>query len=54
MDDSRPGNGIPVTGADLRAALDATLEGKPVPARQKPSIGCNIKWKPGAEPQYTG
>jgi peroxiredoxin len=54
MDDSRPGNGTPVTGRDLRAALDATLEGKPVPAQQKPSIGCNIKWKPGAEPAYAG
>lgn len=53
MDDSRPGNGILVTGADLRAALDAVLEGIPVPANQKPSMGCNIKWKPGAEPQYT-
>jgi peroxiredoxin len=53
MDDSRPGNGIPVTGADLRAALDAVLEGKPVPANQKPSMGCNIKWKQGAAPQYT-
>ena len=53
MDDSRPGNGIPVTGADLRAALDAILAGKPAPAKQKPSIGCNIKWKQGAEPPYT-
>lgn len=44
-DDSRPGNGIPVTGKDLRAAIDALLAGKPVPAEQKPSIGCNIKWK---------
>ncbi|MGA9060335.1 MAG: thioredoxin family protein [Terracidiphilus sp.] len=44
-DDSRPGNGIPVTGKDLRAAIDAVLAGKPVPAGQKPSIGCNIKWK---------
>ncbi len=52
MDDSRPDSGIPVTGADLRAALDAVLEGKPVPAEQKPSIGCNIKWKPGNEPDY--
>lgn len=52
MDDSRPGNSIPVTGKDLRAALDAVLEGKPVPAKQKPSMGCNIKWKPGAEPAY--
>jgi peroxiredoxin len=44
-DDSRPGNGIPVTGKDLRAAIDAVIAGKPVPAEQKPSIGCNIKWK---------
>jgi peroxiredoxin len=52
LDDSRPGNGIPVTGKDLRAALDAVLAGKPAPAEQKPSIGCNIKWKAGNEPQY--
>jgi thiol-disulfide isomerase/thioredoxin len=52
MDGSRPGNGIPVTGEDLRAALDAVLEGHPVPARQKPSLGCSIKWKPGNEPDY--
>jgi peroxiredoxin len=52
FDDSRPGNGLPVTGQDLRAALDAVLKGQPVPARQKPSIGCNIKWKPGNEPSY--
>ena len=52
LDDSRPGNGIPVTGKDLRAALDAVLAGKPVPPTQKPSIGCNIKWKPGNEPDY--
>jgi hypothetical protein len=45
MDDSRPGNGVPVTGADLRAAMDAVLAGEPVSAKQKPSIGCNIKWK---------
>jgi peroxiredoxin len=44
-DASRPGNGVPVTGNDLRAAIDAVLAGKPVPAEQKPSIGCNIKWK---------
>ena len=44
-DDSRPGNGIPVTGKDLRAAIDAVLAGKPVSKDQKPSIGCNIKWK---------
>jgi peroxiredoxin len=54
LDDSRPGNGIPVTGRDLRAALDATLAGQPVPAAQKPSIGCNIKWKEGEEPAYFG
>ncbi len=52
LDDSRPGNGIPVTGKDLRTAIDATLEGKPVDPNQKPSIGCNIKWKPGNEPEY--
>jgi len=45
LDDSRPGNDIPVTGNDLRAAIDATLEGKPVSPNQKPSIGCGIKWK---------
>jgi peroxiredoxin len=52
FDDSRPGNSIPVTGKDLRAALDAVLAGKPVPPDQKPSIGCNIKWKRGNEPEY--
>ncbi len=52
MDDSRPGNREPITGADLRAALDAVLAGRPVPARQRPSMGCNIKWKPGNEPEY--
>ena len=45
LDDSRPGNGIPVTGRDLRAALDALLNDGPVDANQKPSIGCNIKWR---------
>jgi peroxiredoxin len=45
FDDSRPKNGIPVTGADLRAALDAVLAGRPAPSDQKPSVGCNIKWK---------
>jgi peroxiredoxin len=45
FDDSRPGNGLPVTGADLRAAVDAVLAGKPVAPRQVPSLGCNIKWK---------
>ncbi|HUT30946.1 MAG TPA: thioredoxin family protein [Sedimentisphaerales bacterium] len=54
MDDSRPGNKIPVTGADLCLALDAVLDRKPVTPDQKPSIGCNIKWKPGNEPDYPG
>ncbi len=45
FDRSRPGNGVPVTGEDLRAALDAVLAGKPALADQQPSIGCNIKWK---------
>ncbi len=44
-DDSRPGNGAPVTGKDLRAAIDAVLAGKAVPVDQRPSQGCNIKWK---------
>lgn len=44
FDDSRPGNGIPVTGADLRTAIDKLLAGEPVPKEQKPSMGCNIKW----------
>ena len=52
FDDSRPGNGVPVTGKDVRAALDALLAGKAVSSTQKPSIGCNIKWKPGNEPEY--
>jgi peroxiredoxin len=52
LDDSRPGNGIPVTGKDLRAALDAVLSGNPAAAEQRPSMGCNIKWKPGNEPRW--
>ena len=52
MDSSRPDSGIPVTGKDLRAALDAVLAGKGVPADQKPSIGCNIKWQRANEPDY--
>jgi len=52
LDDSRPSNGIPVTGKDLRAALDAALAGQPAAEKQMPSIGCNIKWKPGNEPEY--
>lgn len=54
LDDSRPGNGKPVTGKDLRAALDAVLSGKPVNPKQAASIGCNIKWKKGNEPAYYG
>jgi peroxiredoxin len=54
MDDSRPDSGIPVTGRDLRTALDAVLAGTPVPEPQRPSIGCNIKWKVGSEPDYFG
>jgi thiol-disulfide isomerase/thioredoxin len=52
FDDSRPKNSVPVTGSDLRAAIDAVLAGQAVSALQKPSIGCNIKWKPGKEPAY--
>jgi peroxiredoxin len=52
FDDSRPGNGKPITGADLRAAADVLLAGKPPLIVQKPSIGCNIKWKTGREPEY--
>jgi peroxiredoxin len=52
MDDSRPSTTVPVNGADLRAAIDAVLQGGPVPQEQKPSMGCNIKWKPGNEPDY--
>jgi peroxiredoxin len=52
FDDSRPGNGIHVTGKDLRAAIDALLAGKPVSEKQTASIGCNIKWKTGNEPDY--
>jgi peroxiredoxin len=52
LDDSRPGSGKPVTGADLKAAMDAVLANKKVLELQKPSMGCNIKWKPGNEPTY--
>jgi thiol-disulfide isomerase/thioredoxin len=52
LDDSRPSNNVPVDGRDLRAALDAVLAGELVSAAQKPSIGCNIKWKPGNRPEY--
>ena len=52
LDDSRPGNDKPVDGKDLRSAIAAILAGEPLPADQKPSIGCNIKWTPGNEPEY--
>jgi peroxiredoxin len=52
LDGSRPGNPVPVTGNDLRAALDAVLAGRPVGDDQRPSMGCNIKWKRGNEPRY--
>jgi peroxiredoxin len=52
LDDSRPGNSRQLTGRDLRSAIDAVLSGKSVPAEQRASIGCNIKWKPGNEPDY--
>jgi len=54
FDDARPRNDEPVTGKDLRAAADALLAGQPIPEEQKPSLGCNIKWKPGNEPDYYG
>lgn len=54
FDPSRPRNDVPVTGQDLRAAMDAVLEDRPVPAEQTPSIGCNIKWRPGNEPEWFG
>ena len=52
MDSSRPGSDVPVTGEDLRAAFDAVLANRPVSDKQKPSVGCNIKWMPGNEPDY--
>jgi peroxiredoxin len=54
LDSSRPDSGIPVTGVDLRAALDAVLAGKKPAAKQRASLGCNIKWAPGNEPDYFG
>jgi len=54
LDDSRPSNNTPVTGADLRAALDAVLAGRRVSEEQIPSLGCNIKWRPGNAPEYFG
>lgn len=53
LDDSRPGNGKPLTGQDLRTAIDACLSGQPVSSDQKPSTGCNIKWKAGDEPDFS-
>jgi hypothetical protein len=52
FDSSRPGNGLPVTGADLKSACDAVLGGQPVTSEQRPGIGCNIKWRVGHEPEY--
>jgi len=52
LDGSRPGNDIPVDGSDLRRAIDAVLSGQPVPDEQVPSLGCNIKWKPGNAPAW--
>ena len=52
LDGARPGNGVPASGRDLRAALDAVLAGTSVPEPQHPSLGCSIKWKPGNEPDY--
>jgi len=53
LDESRPGSLAPITGHDLRAAIDAVLTDKPVNPQQRPSAGCNIKWKPGNEPRYS-
>jgi peroxiredoxin len=53
FDGTRPSRPGPATGADLRAALDGVLAGRPVPVEQRPSVGCNIKWKPGQAPRYT-
>ena len=52
FDDSRPRNNVPITGSDLRAAVDAVLEGRSPSTIQKPSVGCNIKWRVGSEPEY--
>ncbi len=54
FDDSRPGNDIPITGKDLKAAIEEVLRDRKVDTQQKPSIGCNIKWKAGNEPPYFG
>jgi peroxiredoxin len=52
LDEARPGNGKPITGKDLRVAIECLYEGKSMPVTQFPSSGCNIKWKPGNEPEY--
>ncbi|MDT8368492.1 MAG: thioredoxin family protein [Longimicrobiales bacterium] len=54
FDGARPSSGAAVTGDDLRAAVDALLAGEPIPEPQRPSMGCNIKWKPGSEPEWFG
>ena len=54
LDESRPGNDIPVSGNDIRLAFEALLNSKPIATHQKPSIGCNIKWHPGNEPEWFG
>ncbi len=54
FDDSRPGNDVPVTGTDLIQAVEQLLAGEPIDAEQTPSVGCNIKWRPGNEPEWFG
>lgn len=54
LDDARPGNGKPVTGQNLRVAIECLYEGTPMPVTQLPATGCNIKWKPGNAPEYSG
>ena len=54
MDGSRPGNDIPVSGEDIRITFNSLLRGENISADQKPSIGCNIKWHPGMEPEWFG
>jgi peroxiredoxin len=54
FDSSRPRDGLPVTGQDLRTAIDAVLADRPVPQEQRPSVGCTIKWRPGNEPGLEG
>ncbi len=54
FDASRPGNSLPINGADIKNALNSILNGEPVSTDQKPSIGCSIKWRPGNAPEYFG